>query len=906
MKLTCAADSTGDSVLKQQLEQIQQTSIKLHGQNAQALQDVQNELVKIMQEFRVHTKETAATGKSSSTDETHCLLGQQNRITGETDETRRHRDREQPILETGETDDYHLLIRKLGELKVLMGKVPYENRILHRLCFLSMLRREESIRDPVADTYSWILQTVPLVEEDALLYNPEHILRRETADKFMSFLRTGAQTFFVSGRAGCGKSTLMKFLGHNRVVMKALDTWADGRKLVVVGMYFWSSDDPLQKSLIGFYRSILYHTLKQCPELISLVFPDANGEGLFPDSAEYQMAELEAAFTRLTRLKASETHRFCYFIDGLDEYDGDPLKHKTLAKQLVTWADSQAVKIVCAARPHTVFLDVFEHVGLAITFHDLTRSDIRNFAEHQFTALLDELYLVEAKYTCLNVVGEIATRAEGVFLWAVLVVRSLINGAVEHETGECLRKRLQDCPNDLNRMFRKILDKIDSSPWNRQCSDAVLYLAIHNPFKEPLNALIYSWLPDINWLQRLDDTCEFPSNHDLNPLKEHEIEERLQDIRRLLHRTTHGLLEMVETGNRTPYFGYRVDFFHRSVRDFLREEWTSIKLSDLPSSILQDVEVYSQLRAAEAKFHPIPTIRSSEESEVVIEYTNIFINTFTWLRDCERGDDYVLPFRCVQEFSKLHRPFGSGISITAATSGPLIFFTKCPLINSFIYYASYWSLSSYVRQCLTNDSIVVEDNEELSLLLTASSEADYDTTRLLLDQGRRPSRKVKVGEQDSASVWMVLLRLFGVGCISYNHHRRVGFGMYEEHEKMQRYAKILEAYLGAGADPTVYFVVGESRNSDAYPESGEVRVDLYQIVETFSPPNLSTLQKLLNKQACWKYATRHPWSAAFSDRTYKHIPSITTDLVFSRDSYIQSVRSKYGDQLGGDVNIRLY
>lgn len=917
LELICTAYSTGDSVLKKQLEQVQQTSIKLHNQNAQALRDVQNELGKILQKLQAHAKEGAATGKGI-TDDTHHFVGQQNIITRETDETCRIMDGERLIRETNEGVGYQLLIGKWDELKVLMENIPYENLILRRLCFESILRREEAIKDPIADTYAWILQTAPIdpptisarsgelfypfKEREHAAYSKymENNQRREVATKLISFLRNDGQTFFVSGRAGCGKSTLMKFLGHNSMVTEALQTWADERKLVMVGMFFWSSDDPLQKSLEGFYRSILYYTLKQCPELISLVFPRPNGEEVFPSSTEYQISDLKKAFSRLLELKNSKTYRFCYFLDGLDEYEGDPLEHKDLAKQIVAWAASPAVKIVCSARPHTVFIDVFEHVGVTITFHHLTKRDIIEFAIHQFATNLDDPNLAEAQDTCLSMVKDIVTRAEGVFLWAFLVVRSLLNGALEHEDDECLRTRLRDCPNDLNGMFRKILDRIDSSPLNRQCSNAVLYLAIHNPFTKPLNALIYSWLPDINWLQSLDGTCVFPYDIEPKPLSKNEIEKRHQDVRRLLHRTTYGLLEMVKADDDNPFFGYRVDFFHRSVRVFLREEWTPTNLSDLPSTF-QDVEAYSRLRAAEAKLSP-QLIKKDYSKSLSWHLFDLFQHTFKWLRTCERRDDCMLPSRCVQEFCKLP----CSARIVNISHNQFIRYQDHDVDGSFIHYASHWSLSSYVRQCLANDSIV-EDTEELSLLLTASFAADYDTTRLLLDQGHRPSRKVKVGKQDWASIWMVLLRLFAAHCIRCNNDRRHAFGTYEEDEDwktMQRYAKILEAYLWAGADPTVYFVCW-SQPGDSFPKY-KSRVDLYQMLETFSPPNLSTLRNLLNKPACWKYAARHPWSAAFSDHTYKHLPSITTDLISSLDRRIPSVRSRYGDPFDGDYKIRLY
>ncbi|RYO79070.1 hypothetical protein DL766_008477 [Monosporascus sp. MC13-8B] len=471
-------DTTPYSVLKQQLEQIGQMSVKVNNQNTRALEDIQNQLDSSLRKLQSHMREAKA-GVNDIARDVHQLVIQSNRSQRGMDDVHQKLDMVQP---TQEGDDYRRLIQSLDKLEALMAKMPYENRILRRLRFKSILRRGEAIKDPVANTYAWMLHASASAMRDASAIgvvqyvasltvtgtqSSEQDLRIETCAKLRSFLREDGQTF-VSGRAGCGKSTLMKFLCHNSVVGEDLETWADGSKLVVVGIYFWGSDDPPQKSLKGFYMSILYHTLKPCPELISIIFPGSYGEGLSSGAAEFQISELESAFVRLTKLENNETHRFCYFIDGLDEYDGDPLEHRKLAEKLVAWADSKAAKAVCSARSYTVFLDIFSRAGITINFHQLTRSDIREFAESQFMACLSSPELREAKRTCLDITEDILYRADGVFLWASLVVRSLINDALEHENGECLRKRLQDCPDDLNSLFRKMLDKIDSSSWNQQ------------------------------------------------------------------------------------------------------------------------------------------------------------------------------------------------------------------------------------------------------------------------------------------------------------------------------------------------------------------------------------------------------------------------------------------------------
>ncbi|RYP29607.1 hypothetical protein DL767_006659 [Monosporascus sp. MG133] len=864
---------TGDSVLKQELEQIRQMSVKVSNQNTRALEDLQNRLDSTLRELQAHARETTASDNGIATDVNHIVI-QPNESLKRIDDVNQELD---TVRLTQKQDGYHRLMENLDKLKVLMENMPYENRILRRLSFESILRREEAIADPVANTYAWMLRAPASTMTNAsaiclpslaVAGTPasEQDLRMEASAKFRSFLRGDGQTFFISGRAGCGKSTLMKYLGRDSVVRKDLETWAEGFKLVVVGMYFWGSDDLLQKSLKGFYMSILYHTLRQCPELISVIFPRSSGEALSSDAAEVQISELESAFSRLIELRNSETYRFCYFVDGLDEYDGDALEHRKLAEKLMAWADSRAVKVVCSARPHTVFLDLFNRAGLSISFHQLTQSDIRDFAKSQFKTYLGAPELREAKETCLDITEDIVSRADGVFLWASLVVRSLINGALEHENGECLRKRLQDCPDDLNSLFRKMLDKIDSSPWNRQCSNTVLYLATHNPLDRPLNALIYSWLPEVDWFRGESRTREFPFSSKQRPMSEKEIRRRHDDVRSLLHRSTHGLLEMVEVSETIPFFKYRVDFFHRSVRDYLREALESRAMDNPFSSAPQKIEAYSRLLAAEAKFAPDPSEERTPEllGEVVEYLRELFEYTFIWLADYEK-------------------------------------------------------IGSYVRQCLSTGG-VIEDTNKLNLLLTASVATDYVTTRYLLAQGRRPSEKVEITYENTAnearsrlaSVWLVLLRDFANNVACYCLKRRDDPSRYPylNLDWMRRFAKVIEAHLRAGADRTVYFLI---RGTLPHPSTGlwreEVfRVDLYQMLDTFKPPNLLILGKLLHEKPSWRDGLLNRWSAG-SRSQHAHsgdYPSITTDILLQMNFTVEGVMSKVGDQLTGRFKVRVY
>jgi predicted RND superfamily exporter protein len=93
------------------------------------------------------------------------------------------------------------------------------------------------------------------------------MLQSQIRYTFLSWLRTGSHVFHISGKAGSGKSTLMKFLVDHPRTREELNCWAADKQLVFAHFFFWQSGDTLQRSLEGLYRSILFETLKQCPDL---------------------------------------------------------------------------------------------------------------------------------------------------------------------------------------------------------------------------------------------------------------------------------------------------------------------------------------------------------------------------------------------------------------------------------------------------------------------------------------------------------------------------------------------------------------------------------------------------------------------------------------------------------------
>jgi hypothetical protein len=65
--------------------------------------------------------------------------------------------------------------------------------------------------------------------------------------------------------------------------------------------------------------------------------------------------------------------KYCFFVDGLNEYDGDDEEIIDLLQDL---ASSKNIKVCVSSRPWNAFMDAFGNSDWQLSIHDLTREDI--------------------------------------------------------------------------------------------------------------------------------------------------------------------------------------------------------------------------------------------------------------------------------------------------------------------------------------------------------------------------------------------------------------------------------------------------------------------------------------------------------------------------------------------------
>lgn len=103
-----------------------------------------------------------------------------------------------------------------------------------------------------------------------------------------------------------------------------LQQWADEKELVTAVFGFWHAGTELERSQEGLIQSLLHGILSQCPEIMPQVLSKRWKQYLrtHVTSGRWPRAELLDAFAELS-FQISRKKRCCFFIDGLDEYNGD-------------------------------------------------------------------------------------------------------------------------------------------------------------------------------------------------------------------------------------------------------------------------------------------------------------------------------------------------------------------------------------------------------------------------------------------------------------------------------------------------------------------------------------------------------------------------------------------------------
>ncbi len=447
-----------------------------------------------------------------------------------------------------------------------------QQRFLQRLRFPRMEDRKAEIRDAYGSSFKWILES----GADT----------RSAGAGFRDWLSNPQGLFWISGKPGAGKSTLVKY------ILDSLDHvglanewdsatpyhptasssrqpdlgWKRGMRTTTASFFFTGAGTPMQRNSAGFLRSVLFQILSQDPGSIpSAASSRWEALSLFDeDPKPLDEAELQRILVSTLRQRHAK-FKTILFVDALDECDlnSGHLNFLDVLRQILA---CPGIKVCVSSRPLTQSCDVIDSAP-SLVIENCTRGDMEEFITSKIQAQLSMTPEADIGLDVrVKLAEELTTKASGCFLWAALVLQLLRGNLAEKRGSQDLLRLIAQIPPDLNGLFRSLLDELDASqPF------VALVLRFVSLSQEPLSLIRLSFMEK--------HFPEFVLKQEIESLSPKSLELRAKECVETTVSRSKGLLETISPESEHLLEGVgagrcatRVILTHRSVREFLLGE----------------------------------------------------------------------------------------------------------------------------------------------------------------------------------------------------------------------------------------------------------------------------------------------------------------------------------------------
>lgn len=402
--------------------------------------------------------------------------------------------------------------------------------------------------------------------------------------------------FWVTGKPGSGKSTLMRFALEDS---RTMSLQPSGSKSHPMAYFFHLRGKSLvQKSLRGMLMELVYQLLERFPTSFKCIRP------IFLKlrrlKQDWDIRSLSEALFTIPRLPPNLPgcrDRVTIFVDALDENQNQNENSNLLSifdnlndiyMGLRDRPDAPVLKICLASRRWPIFRkqlgDNLRVPSFAI--QDFTAEDIRQYTTTHIVKAVGERQRAISQLST-----DIAARAQGVFIWVRVVVDNLRQEIIDGTPVELLRQILHQYPMELDDMYKLTLKRI--APAYRP--ESLILFKIMLASRVPFTAFgVY--------------TCTYICQG--NPPPDDGPTESLDGITTWLASRSGGLIDVVDTVAREARCGAsgsdeeatlrrspsnpldksnpQVEFLHQTVEEFVRKSLNNtLQLAQTESSVAQ-------------------------------------------------------------------------------------------------------------------------------------------------------------------------------------------------------------------------------------------------------------------------------------------------------------------------------
>ena len=418
---------------------------------------------------------------------------------------------------------------------------------------------------------------------------------------FVKWIQSEGRIFWIYGKPGAGKSTLMKQLTQSK---QMFDLMPRAPKPVITVSYFFYElgrhQERQSNSLLMAILSALLQTFhntdpRAFSSVMGILEPQLSRNPRDQKKPIWKDEELQEAL-RQTLIVCQISASLLLFVDGIDECEGD---HRGQLDFLRNWIESStksklSIKACIASRDETeIRLRLSMHPSFPI--HRFTKANISAYVTRRLEAAW-KLMSVQPDYTTAifdqGLIDALVDKAEGVFLWVDLVVTQLILSIEEDKTVEELRMQLDDMPDGLRKLYSRIVDKIPQ----RFLHDTTNFLRMYDHGVGSSRDLIIKF--NLFTLWQFCAATEDPSTaisckaHFENGFDEESTDSRQHlcaIMKRRIQRSCRGLIHVEDT-NDLPKA--EVTLLHRTVKEFIiRDDKFRLLLARADQQLLRDPEI---------------------------------------------------------------------------------------------------------------------------------------------------------------------------------------------------------------------------------------------------------------------------------------------------------------------------
>lgn len=333
-----------------------------------------------------------------------------------------------------------------------------------------MYRRSDQIDAATEGTLEWLFDDKQ---------SPASSGPRRRSPGLSDWLQSKDGMFWISGKPGSGKSTAMKHILTQPDTTRFLRK-ADGKaKWHVFGFFFTDRGNNAQRSWSCMLHVMLLRLLEEFPQLLPLVAPlgvrrvSTPDDGLSESSIralkiQWEIETLQEALLTCKR-QTFVTIRCLFLLDALDEHEGRPHEMAKYLKQFASSGQdegsSNSIKVCVASRPDDDIKDLLTGIS-GFQIHEHTSDDVKRYVSYRLRknpVMYRKLHdsASETSEQARKIFDQIITRAKGVFLWVRLVIDEVLDKLNNGKPLLYIQKHLRDLPEDLNKFFIHMLQKVD-------------------------------------------------------------------------------------------------------------------------------------------------------------------------------------------------------------------------------------------------------------------------------------------------------------------------------------------------------------------------------------------------------------------------------------------------------------